>query len=271
MGVDLALRKLDQVVASGGEAPIFTLGPIIHNPQVLEEYEAKGVRRAGSPEEVPSGSKVVIRAHGIPREVEDALRAKNVHIVDATCPKVKRAQLLIAEESAKGRQLLLFGEADHPEVRGLRSYANKDSIVFESLESLQGRELGGLQDNNCFLAAQTTQDRVAFEAITDYLHSRCLDMPVLQTICDATRERQQEAVNVASMVPAMVVVGGFSSGNTRRLVGVAKEQGVYCVHVEIPEQLPLEKLEKFDIIGLTGGASTPKKLIDAIEEHLQRL
>ena len=268
MGVDLALRKLDRVVtaAAGSGVPIYTLGPIIHNPQVLEEYAAKGVLTVKDPAEIPTGSHVVIRAHGIPREVETALEARGVQIMDATCPKVKRAQVLIAEEAAKGRRLLLFGEADHPEVKGLRSYATEGSLVFETLENLQGCELG--MADECFLAAQTTQDRKAFEAVTAYLLERCPGMPVLQTICDATRERQQEALDVAGEVEAMVVVGGYSSGNTRRLVDVAQSRGIPCFHVETPEELPLEKLEKFAIIGLTGGASTPKRLIDAIEQRL---
>lgn len=269
MGVDLALRKLDRVVSNAKDGDIFTLGPIIHNPQVLEEYAAKGVHAAGSPAEIMPGSHVVIRAHGIPKDVEQSLRNRDVFITDATCPKVKRAQVLIAEESEKGSRLLLFGEADHPEVQGLLSYAIDGSVVFESPEALKRCALDDIE--GCFLAAQTTQDRNAFKEIIDYLCSLNPELPVLHTICDATRERQQEAVDVARKVEAMVVVGGFTSGNTRRLVDVAREQGVFCVHVETPEQLPLEELKKYAIIGLTGGASTPKRLIDAIEQRLRGL
>lgn len=271
MGVDLALRKLDRVVIADEGCTIFTLGPIIHNPQVLEEYAAKGVQTAQSADAIPAGSTVVIRAHGVPRDVEQQLRGQGMEIVDATCPKVKRAQVLIGEQTAKGRRLLLFGEAEHPEVKGLRSYATKDSIVFESLQSLKEQNIEDMKQGECFLAAQTTQDRVAFEAVIEYLQQRCPDMPVLHTICDATRERQQEALDVAGKVDAMVVVGGFTSGNTRRLVDVAREKGVFCVHVETPEQLPFEKLQKFATIGLTGGASTPKRLIDAIEQSLRQM
>lgn len=271
MGVDLALRKLDKVVAEADNADIFTLGPIIHNPQVLEEYAAKGVRTAGSPEEIPDGSKVVIRAHGIPQNVEQSLRERGMKIEDATCPKVKRAQVLIAEQAHKGRRLLLYGEEDHPEVKGLRSYAGNEAVIFESLEALKKLDLARIRQNDCFLAAQTTQDRIVFEKVIEHLQSLCLDMPVLHTICDATRERQQEALDVAEKVKAMVVVGGYTSGNTRRLVDVAREQGIFCVHVETPEELPFEKLRQYATIGLTGGASTPKRLIDAIEQRLQTL
>ncbi len=270
MGVDLALRKLERVVRQDDGRSIFTLGPIIHNPQVLEEWEAKGVTTAGTPEEIAPGSLAVIRAHGIPREVEQQLVDNDVKIVDATCPKVKRAQVLIAEQSGMGRKLLLFGEADHPEVKGLRSYATMGSVVFESMEALRQLELD--RNTPWFLAAQTTQDRKGFEVIQEYLR-RIMgdDLPVLNTICDATKERQQEALEIARMVDAMVVVGGFTSGNTRRLALVVEGEGIYCVHVEIPEQLPLETLRKYRTIGLTGGASTPKSIIDATENQLKQL
>lgn len=267
MGVGLALRKLDQVVAQGG-GRICTMGPIIHNPQVLEQYAAQGVLRVDKPAEIPAGSRVVIRAHGIRQEVERELRDKGCEIVDATCPKVKKAQLLIGEATERGRRLLLFGESEHPEVCGLLSYARPDALVFQSLEEL--REMRLSPDEPWFLAAQTTQDRKAFEEIVDYLLDFAGDdMPVLDTICEATRERQSEAIKIASQVPAMVVVGGFESGNTRRLAEVVRAQGAACQHVETLEQLDLDALAGLEVVGLTAGASTPKKTIDAIHERLE--
>ncbi len=263
MGVDLALRKLDKVVAEN-EGPIYTLGPIIHNPQVLEDYARRGVHRASSVEEIPPGSKAVIRAHGIPKHKEAMLRERNVTIVDATCPKVKRAQILIQEQAAQGRFLLLYGEEDHPEVLGLRSYAFPDNLVFDSAEAFDALDVS--KDTPCFLAAQTTQDRQEFELLKQKMRERFgNDTPVLNTICDATKERQQEALEIARHVKAMVVVGGFESGNTRRLASVAADQGIFCVHVETGEQLPMDKLRAYAEIGLTAGASTPKKVIDDIE------
>jgi 4-hydroxy-3-methylbut-2-enyl diphosphate reductase len=270
MGVSLALRKLDEVLEQGGAGPIFTLGPIIHNPQVLAAYEARGVSIAETPDDIPEGARVLIRAHGIPRHVEDALNSRGATVVDATCPKVKKAQLLIARQAEQGRRLLLFGEEDHPEVKGLRSYAQDKAYVFHALDQLK-EHLACCQEPH-FLAAQTTQDRQAFEEVVDFLLDRCgPDMPVLETICDATMERQQEALEIAQQVDAMVVVGGFSSGNTRRLVDVVAGQGIYCVHVEVPEELPLDQLRERARIGLTAGASTPKTIIDAVHERLERL
>jgi len=273
MGVGLALKKLDSLIREKaredkpGQGHIFTLGPIIHNPQVLEEYEALGVLRIDDPEEAPPGSTVVIRAHGVPRDKEEELCQRGVKVVDATCPKVKKAQLLIAEQSGNGRMLLLYGEENHPEVRGLLSYADNGSEVFDSLKGLISVLKPG---GKYFLAAQTTQDKALFKDLKDYLVRHAApDTPILETICDATRVRQREAVAVARKVDKMVVAGGFISGNTRRLVKVVEDQGVLCVHVETADQLRPEDFSGCEIIGLTAGASTPNKIIEKVRSTLE--
>ncbi len=269
MGVILALRKLDALVedAAAG-ARIYTLGPIIHNPQVLAEYAAKGVLTADSPADIPPGATVVIRAHGVPKNILEALRERGVNLVDATCPKVKKAQLLIATEAAEGRVLLLFGEEAHAEVKGLLSYAEAGAFVFDSREKLDSVPLD--RAKRYCLAAQTTQDRESFDAIARKLESgRFYDVKVLHTICDATRERQDETVRIAQDVDFMVVVGGHDSGNTRRLAQVAACHHKRCVHVESARELPMDELSGVPKIGLTAGASTPKSLIDEIHRLLE--
>lgn len=268
MGVILALKKLDAILAEGtAHSPIFTLGPIIHNPQVLEEYARKGVTTANSPDDIPIGATAVIRAHGVPRYILDSLKARGVQIVDATCPKVKRAQLLIATEARNGCTLLLFGEESHPEVKGLLSYAEAGAFVFDSKARLETFPLE--RGKRYCLAAQTTQDREIFDAIARKLESnRTCNVTVLQTICDATKERQEETVRIARDVDFMVVVGGFDSGNTRRLVQVVATHHKPCLHVESARDLPVEALKRFPKIGLTAGASTPRYLIDEIHALL---
>ena len=271
MGVDLALRKLDAVL-EGDEtgAPIYTFGPIIHNPQVLAEYAAMGVMRAETAEEVPEKSIVIIRAHGVPKSVRDSLLAKKARIIDATCPKVKKAQTLIEKEAAKGKILLLYGEENHPEVKGLLSYAVSGAYVFDSLD--EARALSLAQEPRYFLAAQTTQDAGEFSRIAECFRELLgPDMTVLATICNATMRRQEEAVRLAGQVDHMVVVGGFESGNTRRLVQVVAERGSPCVHVEVAGDLPLDILGKNRRIGLTAGASTPKKIIESVQSVLEAL
>jgi 4-hydroxy-3-methylbut-2-en-1-yl diphosphate reductase len=267
MGVSLALKRLDKLIdQNDGQRPIVTLGPIIHNPQVLAAYAERGVTQIDDPADAPAGGTVIIRAHGVPRPVEDALHDRGAVIVDATCPKVKKAQLLIEEQSALGKRLLLLGEENHPEVRGLLSYAGDDALVFDSLEELeQGFDPG----RESFLAAQTTQDRKLFDGMRRWLEGRAPGSTVLETICDATRIRQQEAIHVAREANAMVVAGGFNSGNTRRLVKVIRDQGTPCVHVETADELDPADFVDAEIIGLTAGASTPDTIINEIYNKLR--
>jgi 4-hydroxy-3-methylbut-2-enyl diphosphate reductase len=270
MGVDLALRRLDKLVAAADGRPIYILGPIIHNPQVLARYAEQGVRIATTADEVPEGAYAVIRAHGITREAERELRARKVVIKDATCPRVKKAQLLIARHTAGGEVLLLYGEADHPEVSGLVSYAGNGYRVFGSAEEFAAMVLN--PGTPYVLAAQTTQDRAVFEAMAAGLEADpALDVTVLHTICDATRLRQDETSKLAGEVDFMVVVGGHNSGNTRRLAQVATERGTPCVHVETADELDLGSLRRYARIGVTAGASTPRMLIDDVLRALETL
>ena len=284
LGVSLALRALDEELAALEKAAehaapsgsintrrrLVTLGPIIHNPLVMGEYSAKGVFCQNTPEGLTPADTVIIRAHGVPRELEAQLAASGALVRDATCPKVKKAQLAIAEQKKRGGTLLLFGEADHPEVRGLLSYAGHDALVFGSLEELEALPLH--EGHAYFLAAQTTQDKALFLEATDVVARRLgRDTPVLRTICDATRKRQEEALALAENVEAMVVVGGLNSGNTRRLAELARARGVPTVHVEQVEDLLEDALRGLNVVGLTAGASTPEAHIAAMEAYLLSL
>ena len=270
MGVSLALQNLENALIREGIARrICTLGPILHNPQVLEHFAARGVACVASADELGPGDHVLIRAHGLPREEEARLRASGATVEDATCPRVKGAQLAIARATGGGASLLLFGEADHPEVRGLVSYAAGEARVFGSLEELMAIPLAAAQSH--VLASQTTQDRDAFAAIEAWLVARLPELTVLNTICGATRERQEEARRLADTVDVMVVVGGRESGNTRRLAALAAQAGVETFHVERPEELDAKRFATKSRAGLTAGASTPKSLIDATEEWLASL
>lgn len=296
MGVSLALEKLENAISAfsaanatsaasdmrvrpGGDADapdagrscrrICTLGPIIHNPQVLADFAARGVVCVASAAELGPGDHVVIRAHGLPRQEEARVRASGASVEDATCPRVKGAQVSIARATAGGAPLLLFGEAEHPEVRGLVSYASGPAHVFGSLQELERLALDASVPH--VLASQTTQDRDAFAAIERALAARLPRLTVLRTICDATRKRQEEARRIAEAVDVMVVVGGRESGNTRRLAAVAAQAGIEAFHVECVEELRAENFAAKSRAGLTAGASTPKSLIDAAEHWLAAL
>lgn len=266
MGVSLALQKLRAAVqAGGGRSRMVMLGPIIHNPQVLAEFTSQGVLCVQSVDEVRAGDTVVVRAHGIPRHDEARLTTMGATIIDATCPKVKKAQLAIDEATAQGQPLFLFGEEDHPEVRGLVSYANGECRVFSTPDGM------GPPQQALVLAAQTTQERTIFEAIAAQLQRDDPATTVLSTICGATAKRQKETVDIARKVDMMLVIGGHDSGNTRRLADVARAEGVPTLHIECLSELPVAELTTYHTIGLTAGASTPKALVDAVEIRLTEL
>ena len=271
MGVALALHKLDSMVAARQGEQVATLGDIIHNPQVLDDYARKGVRRLGAASEAQANMAVLIRAHGITRSMEEELRGRCARVEDATCPRVKKAQLAIAEATAAGRELLLYGEADHPEVRGLISYAAGQSRIFSSQAELDALlERVPFEGRPVVLAAQTTQDRLIFDEMRARLSERFGEaLIVLDTICDATRQRQEEAVELAGKVQAMVVVGGKTSGNTRRLAELARTRGVPTVLVETADELDPAFFRGVQTVGLTAGASTPGYIIDEVEARLK--
>lgn len=270
MGVDLALQRLNRLIGEREGEPIHILGPIIHNPQVLERYARKGVIIAEDPSDIPEEGYAVIRAHGITRQVQAELEARRVTIRDATCPKVKKAQILIGRNTRDGRDLLLYGEEDHPEVRGLVSYAHNKAFVFGSPEELEQLPLE--RNGSYVLAAQTTQDREMFERLArDMENDPDWDVIVLHTICDATKLRQKEAMKLAGQVDYMVVVGGRNSGNTRRLAQVIRDQGTSVVHVETADELPLSELKDLESVGVTAGASTPRDLVEAVIKTLESL
>ncbi len=282
MGVGLALRKLRQTVeeSNGFRAGrIVMWGPIIHNPQVLAEFAEQGVCLLSRPEDILPGDRVLIRAHGIPVLEEEMLRLRGAEILDATCPKVKKAQLLIAGATRNGEPLLLFGEAAHPEVRGLVSYAGGACRVFAAPEELeQDRGFEAFFEERCgdavetVLAAQTTQEITGFSAAEIVLRRYTPRLRVLSTICEATSRRQKEVMDIARQVDMMIVAGGKESGNTRRLVDVARNLGVAVLHVETLEELAAsEALRGCGVVGLTAGASTPPALVDAMQRFLERL
>lgn len=274
MGVSLAIRKLDKAIEDIKKLPgakLYTLGPIIHNPQLVSEYEAKGAVCLEDADKAEPGSTVIIRAHGLPKEIEQSLHERGLNVIDATCPKVKSAQIAIQKAKKAGNgTMILYGEADHPEVKGLLSYADYDAVLFNSLDELANLPLD--KNSKYFVAAQTTQDKNIFE---DALHWLAEfyghDLPVLRTICDATKNRQHDVIALADQVKSMVIVGGMNSGNTRRLADISKNLGIFTVHCEHAGELPLEELKTLEPVGLSAGASTPDAHINEVEQALLKI
>jgi 4-hydroxy-3-methylbut-2-enyl diphosphate reductase len=276
LGVSLALQRLEREHALSGKhgGRLITLGPVIHNPLLMAHYTQSGVICDDAPRDLRPEDRVLIRAHGIPRDVEAALRESGASIADATCPKVKKAQTAIGRSRAAGGVLLLFGERNHPEVRGLLSYAGPSARVFADPEELRSLPLE--PDTDYFLAAQTTQSRTLFvRAGREAARRLGREIPSLDTICDATRSRQREVSELCAGVASLVVVGGFNSGNTKRLAETAAASGAFAVHVESPTDFGPEDLLRIrragSPVGLSAGASTPVEQIDIVQRFLEEL
>ncbi|MDE7469467.1 MAG: 4-hydroxy-3-methylbut-2-enyl diphosphate reductase [Desulfovibrionaceae bacterium] len=271
MGVSRALHLLHKE-ETRTQHQLGTLGPIIHNTQVLQSLEAKGIEIYSAEDVIDTAEErtVLIRAHGIPRQIEDVLCAKpNITVIDATCPKVKDAQLAIYEASQEGYVILLYGEKEHAEVRGLCSYAD-EIYVFSSLQGVQEHTYD--RTKKYALVSQTTQNITEFTTIYTWLKEHVAqDIRCINTICDATYIRQNDILSLVDKVEAMVIVGGYTSGNTKRLAEIAQEAGLFTVHIEEVSELPLDSLKQYQSIGLSAGASTPKEYIDAVEDALRAL
>ncbi len=265
MGVRLAMEKV-LAEANKAEDPIYTFGPLIHNRQVMKLLESKGVRAVETVEGVRAGT-VVIRAHGIPPQERKSLKGTGLRIIDATCPRVGRVQSIVRSHTRKGYQAVIVGERDHAEVIGLRGYAEGPVHVIDRAE-----EAGGLpKDQPLVVVAQTTQDAGVFEEIRRAIQERNPEALIFDTICDATQNRQAEVSSFAGQVDGMVVVGGFHSGNTRRLVQVSEAAGIPTFHVETEEELDPEALAPMGTVGVTAGASTPNWMIKNVVRELERI
>ncbi len=252
--------------ASHNYEQLHSLGPLIHSPQVVEKLEKEGVRVCHMVDEIPTGG-VIIRSHGVTAEELEQIQGRNLDIVDATCPFVKKAQDYASLLSEEGYLLVLVGEADHPEVQGIYSYAKGDTIVVASAAEAQA-----LPNNKKIgIVAQTTQSLENFSEIVAICLAKAKELRVFNTICDATTVRQSEARKIATEVDLMLVIGGYNSANTSRLASLCREQQTRTEHIETAEQLKAEWFKGVGRVGVTAGASTPLWIIEEVIERLQRV
>ena len=265
-GFCFGVERAVKIVKSAAEEykNLYTLGPIIHNPQLVNELKTKGVDVAESTEFIKDGATVVLRSHGVEKRERELLEQKNIHLVDATCPYVNKAHSEAVKLSKEGYFVVVFGEKDHPEVKGIASYIEGDYTIVSSQE--EAYEIGFKEKIG--LIAQTTQEKSIFDAIVEILKKKCNDLKISNTICNATTLRQNAAKKVAEMVEVMFVVGGKNSANTRRLYKICKEICDKTFHIETKEEIDKSVLIGVNKVGVTAGASTPKKIIDDVIEYL---
>ena len=264
-GVERALRIVDECAETRG--PVFTLGPLIHNPIVVSRLAERGVVAVDDVDPLEEGSTVVIRSHGVvPQVVEHAL-ALGLDVVDATCPHVKKAHEGAAELAAQGYQVVVVGEAGHPEVEGILARAGEGAVAVASVEELDRATLS----KRVGVVVQTTQSQELLSRVVCALLPRVRDLRIVNTICAATVQRQEAARELAGSVDAMVVVGGKNSGNTRRLAEVCLSRCPSTHHVEAPAEIDPAWFEGAERIGVTAGASTPADQVESVVSTLERM
>ena len=249
--------------------PISTFGPLIHNPQVQQILEEKGISALNETPSEGSGT-VLIRAHGVPPETKDQLEEVGFKVIDATCPRVIKVQTIIKKHAKKGHAAIIVGDQNHPEVKGLQGYGGDHSYVVKNVEELEA--LPKFED--AIIVAQTTLNTHLWQAVKNWAADSQPHYKVFETICDSTERRQAEVQRLAESVDAVIVVGGRSSGNTKRLVDIARQTGKPAFHIESEDDLAdldLQALIATNQIGITAGASTPNWVIKKVFRALEAL
>lgn len=264
-GVERAINMAKKALEKG--EVVVSLGPIIHNPLVVEELSTLGLKVAASVDDVPFGATVVIRSHGVPPDVYMELERKKAKIIDATCPYVRRAQLAAKKLSEEGYSVLIIGEKEHPEVKGIKGYAGKDAVVAENFEEVS------LLPNTKRLGVvfQTTQSLEIIDEIASEVVKKTFELKLFNTICSATTNRQNSTRNIAMESDVVIVVGGKNSGNTKRLYEIARKINPATYHVESEKELDKKWLENARTVGITAGASTPKEIVLRVAEAVRSL
>ncbi len=261
-------RAMDIAFEAAKRSPenLYTLGPLIHNPQAVEFLEGLGVRVRNRIEEIPRGT-VIFRSHGVSFQDLIKAREKKLRIIDSTCPIVKRAHFYAKFLDRNHYTLLIVGDAQHPEVEAIRSYLEEGAVVIERAEDVvrsgPWEKLG--------IIAQTTQSFNLFQKVVALSLGRAKEVRAFNTICHATTIRQKEAVEIAKKVDFMIVIGGHNSGNTQRLASICREIQPSTLHIETAREIGPKRLANKRRIGLTAGASTPHWIIEEVEEEVRRL
>ncbi|MCI6060965.1 MAG: 4-hydroxy-3-methylbut-2-enyl diphosphate reductase [Dorea sp.] len=266
-------RAVDTVYAQAREhegEKIYTYGPIIHNEEVIRDLQKQGVEVLCNEKEldaVESGI-VVIRSHGVPRYICEKIEKRGLTCVDATCPFVKKIHKIVEEESAEGTHVIIIGNGEHPEVQGIRGWAGDRVTVIQTAEDAQKFHLEENAGKIC-IVAQTTFNYNKFKDLVEIISKKGYDIIVLNTICNATKERQEEARHIAERVDAMVVIGDKRSSNTQKLFEICKEECLNTYYIQTLDDLDMNQLRSVETVGITAGASTPKKIIEEVQNNVR--
>ncbi len=266
-GVNKAVEIVQEEIKKNKEQPIYTYGPIIHNEQVVADLESKGVKAVedNDIENVPPGV-MILRSHGVSRETEDKLRAAGFTIVDATCPFVKRIHKIVDEKSKEGH-VIIVGDPKHPEVKGIMGWCNEEPYIISELSDAD--RIPFKKDEPITIVSQTTFNYNKFQEIVDYIDKKEYYINVVNTICNATEERQEAAAELANRADCMIVIGGAHSSNSHKLYEICKERCESTYFIQTLDDLHLELPKSVSLVGITAGASTPNKIIEEVQKHVR--
>ena len=272
-GVQRAVDRVYELIGSDA-APIYTLGPIIHNEEVVSDLEKKGVaviceKDLGS----LKGGTVVIRSHGVGRRVYNMIKKYGLGYVDVTCPFVLKIHKIVERESSRGAHIVIIGDPDHPEVQGICGWCQGPYTVIRNAEDAEKFNIS--PEKEVCVVSQTTFNYNKFKDLVEILCKKRYDnnvlniLNILNTICNATEERQKEAQNIAGEVDTMLVIGGRHSSNTQKLFEICKKECGNTYYIQTPVDLDSEMFQCSSYVGITAGASTPKKIIEEVQKRCQ--
>ena len=269
-GVKRAVDTVYQQIEQYRGEKIFTYGPIIHNEEVIKDLRSHGVEVLNDEEELKTADAdvVVIRSHGVAKYIYDILEERGITCVDATCPFVKKIHKIVAEKSAEGSYIVIVGNGEHPEVQGIRGWAGEQVTVVQTPEDAERFELPDKDQKVC-IVAQTTFNYNKFKELVEIISKKRYDIVVLNTICNATKERQTEARQIAARVDAMVVIGDKRSSNTQKLFEICKEECLNTYYIQTLDDLDINQLRSVESVGITAGASTPNKIIEEVQKNVR--
>ena len=267
-GVERAVNQVyDQI--KHGSGPIYTLGPIIHNEGVVRDLEEKGVKVLNSENEISALTEgtVIIRSHGVGKHIYDMLKAQGVQIVDATCPFVKKIHRIVQEQNLQGRRVIIIGDETHPEVEGIKGWGDARTMVVKNEEQME--KLPSFTGEKLCIVSQTTFNYNKFKDLVEKFEKKGYDILVLNTICNATQERQVEARRIASEVDAMIVIGGRHSSNTQKLYEICQKECKNTYFIQSLGDFNPECVNSVRSVGITAGASTPNQIIEEVHTNVR--
>lgn len=262
-------RAVDTVYERTGMENVYTYGPIIHNDEVVKDLESKGVKAISDVAQLDGidNATVIIRSHGVSKNVYESIKTKNYEVVDATCPFVLKIHRIVEQESKAGKQIVIIGNEKHPEVEGIKGWSVSPVYIVDSIEKAQNLELDRAKE--VVVVSQTTFNYNKFQELVEIIKKKGYDISVLDTICNATEERQTEARKIAAESDLMIVIGDKHSSNTQKLYEISKKECANTYYIQTSKDMDYHQIQSINNVGITAGASTPNNIIEEVSKNVR--